>query len=277
MSMTVSLRSAAFLVLSVLFLFLCSLPGQAPTQVSPRASSQEGLQLLWKMQSALGGAEKIAAIQDYEETVHAQIWNDSGVSLGEVRKHTRWMRSPNLLRLDQVGPRATYVLYFDGDSGSGWEMLPDVKNADEFKTMGKSVELVGGELQFAKNYISGFQFTMWLADRNPAYTVTSPAQNVLQIGHDGNTSDFTLDPITWLPVKTAGVSLADPNRPVPAEMHYESWTEVAGVRFPTQRANYHSGIKLAEETTERTIRINLGLTREDLAAKPADFAPDVPH
>jgi hypothetical protein len=80
--------------------------------------------------------------------------------MGEVRKRTRWMRNPNLLRVDQIGPRDTYVLYFDGDSGTGWEMLPDLKNNDKFKTTGEAIELIGGELKFAQNYLSGFDLTV---------------------------------------------------------------------------------------------------------------------
>jgi hypothetical protein len=267
-----ALRGSAVVIPCALFVCLF---GLAQVPASPQTSSQDGLQLLHKMQTALGGAEKIAAIHDYEGTVRAQIWNNSGAAMGEVRKRTRWMRSPNLLRLDQLGPRDTYVLYFDGGSGSGWEILPDVKGPDRFKTTGESIELVGGELKFAQNYLSGFQLDMWLADRMPGYTVTSPAPNVLRIAHNGAADDFTLDPATWLPVKTAGVSLADPDHPVPAELRYGKWTEVAGVRFPTQRTNYHSGVKLAESTVEGTIRVNVGLKPQELAAKPVDFAPDI--
>jgi hypothetical protein len=229
------------------------------------------------MQTALGGADKIAAIQDYEETVRAEIWNNEGAAIGEVRKRTRWMRSPNMLRLDQIGPGDTFVLYFDGASESGWEILPDVKGPDEFKTTGKAIALAGDELRFARSYLSGFQFNMWLADRISGYTVTSPAPDVLRIEHDGAASDFKLDPNTWLPVKTADVSLANPDRPVAAEMRYGKWSKVAGVRFPTQRANYHNGVKFAEETTEEAIRVNVGLTPQELAAKPADFAPNIPR
>src|SRR5215469_13859708 len=70
------------------------------------------------------------------------------------------MRSPNLLRLDQIGPRDTYVLYFDGGLDSGWEILPDLKNPEKFRTTGKPIELVGGELRFARGYLSGFQFNL---------------------------------------------------------------------------------------------------------------------
>jgi hypothetical protein len=264
---------SAFLIVSG---FLCLGASQGtPSQTSPQTSTREGLQLLHKMETALGGAEKIAAIRDYEETVWAETWDPNGTRLGEVRKRTRWMRSPNLVRLDQIGPRDTYVLYFDGSSGSGWEILPDLNSPDPLKTAGKSIDLDGGELRFAKNYLSGFQFNMWLADRTPGYTVTSPAPNVLRIEHGGDATDFTLEAGTGLPLKTSGVSLANPDRPVQAEMRYEAWTEVAGVRFPTKRANYHSGVKLGE-INEAVIRVNAGLTPQKLAAKPRDFVPDIP-
>lgn len=242
-------------------------------QGAPQRSTPEGLLLLHKMQDGLGGAKNIAAIRDFEETIRAEARDGRGASLGEVRKRTRWMRDPGLLRLDQRGPRGTYVLFFDGHAG--WEILPDLQSPDAFKTTGVPVELTGGELAFAKGYLSGFELTMWLADRTPGYIVTSPRPNVLRIAHDGSANDFTLDPVTGLPLKSSGVSLADPDRPVPAEMHYDGWKEVAGVRFPTHRVNYLSGVNRGEVTTA-DIRVNVGLRAQDLAAKPAGFAPDIP-
>lgn len=254
------------------------LPAFAPESPPPQASSdqaaREGLLLLHKMQDALGGAKKITAIHDYEETIRAEAWDSSGSSLGEVRKRTRWILSPSTLRLDQRGPRGTYVLYLDGGAGSGWEILPDLRSPDPFKTTGTPVELAGGELEFAKGYLSGFELNLWLADQR-GYTVTSPKPNVLRIAHDGNATDFTLDPVTRLPAKSAGVSLADPDRPVPEETQYGGWKEISGVRFPTHRVKYLSGVKRGEVTTE-TLRVNIGLRPQDLAAKPAGFAPDLP-
>jgi len=51
--------------------------------------------------------------------------------------------------------------------------------------------------------------------------------------------------------------------------------EISGVRFPTHRVSYHSGAKRGEVTTE-AIHVNGGLRPGELAAKPADFAPDLP-
>ena len=231
------------------------------------------MQLLHDMQSALGGAKNIAAVRDYEETIRAEAWDAAGTALGEVRKRTRWMQKPSLLRLDQIGPRGTYVLFFDGRSG--WEILPDLAGPDAYKTAGKTIELVGGELSFAKGYLSGFELNLWLADQN-GHVVTTPRPNVVRIEHEGTATDFTVDPATKLPASSSGVSLADPGRPVPTEMRFEEWKDVSGVRFPMRRVSYHSGVKRGAVITE-TIRVNAGLRPQDLAAKPADFAPDIPR
>jgi hypothetical protein len=243
-------------------------------QSESQSSTPQGLQLLYRMQNALGGAERIATIRDYEETIDGRTWNPDGSPLGQVRKRTRWMRDPNLIRLDQIGPRDTYVLFYDASMGSGWEILPDVNGADPLRTSGKAVELIGGELGFAQAYLSGFEFNEWLADRVPGFRVSSPAPNVLRIVHGDHANDFTLDPATWLPIKTSGVSLANPSRPVQAEMRYEAWTTVAGIHFPTKRANYHAGLKLGE-ITDAVIRINVGFTPDQLRGRPPDFMPDV--
>ncbi len=256
--------------------FLRVLAGQGWVTGAPPQSTRDGHRLLHELQEALGGAKHIAAVRDFEETIRAEAWDASGSSLGEVRKRTRWMRNPNVLRLDQIGPRGTYVLYFDGGTGSGWEILPDLRSRDRFRTTGVPVALAGGELEFARRYLSGFELDLWLADQLRGYTATSPRPHVLRIEHDSTATDLTLDPVTSLPLKSAGVSLADPDHPVPSDMHYDGWRVVSGVRFPMHRVNYHSGVKRGEVTTG-TIRVNTGLRRQELAAKPANSAPDIPR
>jgi hypothetical protein len=238
-------------------------------------STLGGLLLLQKLQDALGGATRLASVGDYQEVIRAQAWDSAGNALGEVRKRTRWIKTPNVIRLDQRGPRGTYVLFFDRESSAGWEIPPQLSGPDPYQTTGKVIALADGELRFAKAYLAGFELNQWLADRRPGYAVTSPNSGVLRIEHDGTATDFTLDPATNLPVKSAGISLADPARPVPSEMRYTAWKVVAAIRFPTRRANYLSGLRRGEVTTE-DIRINVGLKVRDLAAKPTNFAPDLP-
>jgi hypothetical protein len=50
-------------------------------------------------------------------------------------------------------------------------------SADLYKTTGEPIPLAGGELRFAKNYLTSFDLTMWLADRNPLYVIMSPVGN----------------------------------------------------------------------------------------------------
>jgi hypothetical protein len=230
--------------------------------VCAAAFCQNGQALLHKMQGALGGADKIEKIRDFEQLVTAKTWDRQGKPIGEVRKRTRWIK-PNYLRLDQVGPGDTYALYFDG--ASGWEILPGKHLAD----------LAGGELEFARNYLAGFALNIWLADRNPDYEVTAPAANVVRvsarkIGNDG--LDITLDAVSWLPVKQTSNSLADPAHPESSENQIKEWMTVAGIQFPRRVWILHGGTRLADITTGE-IKLNGGLLAADLAVKPADLNP----
>ncbi len=229
---------------------------------TPAAAQDSALDLFHKMQRALGGAEKIAAVRDFEQVVTATAWRVNGELRGEVRKRVRWVK-PNYLRIDQVGPGDTYVLYFDGTAG--WEILPDGHEAD----------LTGGELQFAKNYLEGFQLKVWLADRLPGYSITSPAPYVVRIEVNQQANDTILDPATWLPLKETGVSLADTAHPVSRETQFREWTMVQGIRFPSRIRVLHNGVKLAE-IADQQIKLNSGLRPRDLAVKPPDLKPVMP-
>jgi hypothetical protein len=218
---------------------------------TPAFSQDDGVELFHKMQRALGGADKLAAINDFEETVKANVWNESGKPMGFVRKRTRWIK-PNVLRLDQVGPRDTYVLYFDGTAG--WEILPDRQSVG--KTTGVAIDLVGDELEFARGYLANFWLKQWLADRMPGYTVSSPAQNVVRVSVNDKSTDIVLDASSGLP----------------DGKEIRAWKKIDGIRFPSRRWNYHNGIRLADIRTIN-IKLNRGLKPEVLSRKPYDFKP----
>jgi hypothetical protein len=249
-------------ILASIILASLFLNASAFSQDSP-VSSPEGLQLFRRMQEALGGADKIAAVRDFEQQVRAESWNgNTGQSIGEVVKRTRWVR-PADLRVDQVGPGSTYVLYFDGKSG--WEILPGTQAV---------VGLSGGELAFAQKYVRDFKLNTWLADRNPSYHITSPSPNVVRIA-DGDPThqlDITVDSVSWLPTKITSVSLSDPAHPIPSDEVTTEWETVQGLRFAHRWTVFRSGVRVAEATVERT-RVNSGLQQIDLAAKPLDLRP----
>ena len=254
------MQSKSILVrLSLVSLFLCTsgFPQDSPV------SSTDGLRLFHKMQDALGGADKIAAVRDFEQQVRAESWNgNTGQSIGEVVKRTRWVR-PSDLRVDQVGPGSTYVLYFNGTSG--WEILPGTQAV---------VDLAGGELAFAQKYIRDFKLNTWLADRNSSYRITSPSPHVVRIA-DGDLThqlDITVDSVSSLPVKITSISLSDPAHPVPSDEVTTEWETVQGLRFARRWTVFRSGVRVAEATAERTT-VNSGLKQTDLATKPPDLKP----
>ena len=226
-------------------------------------SSPEGLRLFHKMQDALGGADQIAAVRDFEQQVRAESWNgNTGQSIGEVVKRTRWIR-PTDLRVDQRGPGSTYVLYFNGRSG--WEILPGTHAL---------VDLSGGELTFAQKYIRDFKLNIWLADRDSSYQITSPSPNVVRIA-DGNIThqlDITIDSVSSLPAKITSISLSDPAHPIPSDEVTTEWETVQGLRFARRWTVFRSEVRVAEATVERT-KVNSGLKQRDLAATPADLGP----
>lgn len=225
-------------------------------------SSNNGVQLFHKMQKAYGGADKIAAIHDFEQYERAETWDADGTPRGVVRKRVRFIR-PGVLRIDQAGPGDTYVLYFDGTSG--WEILPD----------GKFQKLTDGELRFAESYLGGLQLNSLLRDRNPDVVFTSSAPNTITIsvrGDDKHKDDIVLDPTTFLPAESRGISLADPDHPVASATELHGWQAVKGIKFPREIINYHAGKKLADIKIVET-RIDSGLKHADLALKPADLKP----
>ena len=242
--------------------FSCTI-GVTALLLSPIVFSDDGLQLFHKMQKALGGADKIAAIHEFEQQVRAQSWNgNTGQLIGDVIKRTRWIR-PNYLRVDQVGPGSTYVLFFDGKSG--WEILPGTE---------KVIDIVGGELTFARGYVRTFTLNLWLADRDPSFRITSQSTNVVRVadGVMNSNNDITLDPVSSLPVKIGSMSAADPANPIPKEDVITEWETVEGIRFARRWTVLRAGIRVAVATLELT-RLNGGLKPEDLSAPPRNFKP----
>ena len=230
--------------------------------VCPSAYPQDALQLFHKMQEALGGADKIARIRDFEEIVRADAWHDDGSPMGVVRKRVRFIQ-PSYLRIDQVGREDTYVLYFDGTSG--WEIPPD----------GSIADLTGEELKFAEHYLWGLHLNLWLADQNPRYVVSSPAANVIAISDKSDVSlkeEFALDAKTFLPLKSGSLSQGDPSHPVARETRVESWQAFGGVKFPQRTSSFHGGTRVATITVEQT-KVNQRLKPADLSAKPSDLKP----
>ena len=84
--------------------------------------------------------------------------------------------------------------------------------------------------------------------------------------------DFTLDPVSSLPVKITSISLSDPPHPIPSDEVMTEWETVQGLRFARRWTVFRGGVRVAEATVERTT-VNSGLKQTDLATKPPDLKP----
>jgi hypothetical protein len=223
------------------------------------------MQLFRKMQSALGGRDKIAAIKDFEQCVRADAWDNEGKPYGEVYKRTRWIR-PNVLRLDQLGPGNSYVLFFDGVAG--WEVLPDKG----------FVQLAGDELNFARGYLSGLDLNTWLADGSANNVLTTSARNVVTIStkdDDSDKTEITLNPETFLPEMEVVVSISDrSDASVTKTRQFQQWEAFQGVKLPRRIINFHGDKKLADIKLEE-MKLDSGIRIEGLALKPKDLSRDM--
>ena len=229
------------------------------------AVAQDGMQLFHKMQSALGGRNKIAAIEDLQECVRADAWDDEGRFHGEVYKRTRWIR-PNVLRLDQIGSGNSYVTYFDGKAG--WQILPD----EGF------LQLAGDELDFARGYLNGLDVKVWLADGDANNIFSSPAPNVIRLStkdDDSSKTEITLNPKTFLPEQAAVVSMSRKSHSVITRTRtFEEWRAFQGVMFPQRIINFHGDTKVADIRLKE-LKLDSGMRTDDLAVRPEGLKPDV--
>jgi hypothetical protein len=226
---------------------------------------QNGLPLFHRMQTALGGREKINAVRAFEQCVRANAWDDAGKYHGVVYKRTRWIK-PDIVRLDQIGMGDTYVLFFDGKAG--WEILPDKG----------FTQLAGGELEFAQGYAQGVDVMGWLADDDVDTVFTSSASNVVSLSTKGNAlhrTDITLDPTTFLPMSESTISLTDAGHPLQTKRReFSKWRNFQGVKFPRRIVNFHGAARVADIRMLK-IKINDIMSVKDLAIEPQNKQPQM--
>src|SRR5215831_14787091 len=84
------------------------LTGQTRQPAVPAGKEQSGLGLLRRMQEAMGGADRLAAVHDVDWTVLAKTWDASGSPAPETVRRIRWIR-PNVFRKDQQAGNITVV------------------------------------------------------------------------------------------------------------------------------------------------------------------------
>ena len=223
------------------------------TAKADSASLEKAKQLIGKLQTALGGADKIAAVKDYVSVADTEL-STGGGSL-KAKQTIRWL-APSIIRQDQELPFGKVIVYFDGKSG--WIVTPQGQ-----------MPLAGPVADQVRSQLSRFPLSMWLSDRDPDRTVNYAGGGVLEITSKlGGLVKLQVDEATGMPLKViyqqAGMTGGGPQM---VEEVFGDWKDVGGVKF-AHLITINQGGKKAAESKISEMKINTGLSAEELARKP---------
>jgi zinc protease len=222
-------------------------PKKTAAQADP-ASLQKGKELLQKVQQALGGAERIAAVKDLQCRAQVDIETPGAVMKA---KQTNSFIVPWTMRQDIELPIGKQSVYSDGQAGwlagmQGTQPLP----AAVTKQM-------RGEVFRQILFLS-------LSGLDPNRTVNYAGPGALDISSkDGESAHLEVDEKTGVPQK---MIYTDVNGQTINQI-FSDWRDVGGVRLPYKWTVLQGDRKFATVTIEE-YKINSGLTPETLSKKP---------
>jgi zinc protease len=213
------------------------------------ASLEKGKQVLNRVQQAMGGAAKLAAVKDLQ--YHAQMEVETPGAAMKA-KQTNSFIVPSTMRQDLELPALKQSVYFDGKGG--WMASPQ-GNQPLPPPVARQVR---GEV---------FRQVFWLAlaDRNPDETVNFVDNGTVEISaKDGEHARLTVDEKTGLPSK---VTYQQVGAEGTVDEIFEDWRDVGGLKLPFKRTIMQGGKKFVTATIE-DYKVNSGLTQEALSKKP---------
>jgi zinc protease len=212
------------------------------------ASLEKGKALLQRVQQALGGADKLAAVKDLQYQANVEVQTPG--ALMKV-KQTNTFLAPSSLRQDIELPFGKQSVYSDGNGGwmagfQGMQALPP-----------PAVKQVRGEMfrQIA---------LLAMSDRDPNRTVNYAGDGALEISSkEGESVRLEVDEKTGMPAKTSYQEGAQGT----VSQVFADWRDVNGIRLPFELTTIHGDKKYAVVKVDN-YKINSGLTPEVLSKKP---------
>jgi zinc protease len=226
-------------------------PRKAPATKSDSASLGQGRSLLQKAQQAAGGADKLAGVKDFTQSIEAVLNTPQGSM--KAQQTNQWVSS-GVLRQTQQLPFGKVQAYYDGKTN--WlaspqgvmEMPPPVLRQMQGEKMRSFFELM-------------------LADRKPELTVNAVGDNAVEIASkQGESVRVDFDASSGLPAKYSYQSMGMQG-PTAVVSSLSDWREVNGIRLPHKVVIEQGGQKFAEATISEW-KLNSGLTVEELSKKP---------
>ena len=215
-------------------------------------SLAKGKELLGRAQQAVGGAEKLAAVKDV--TMMSEVVVQSPQGGMKVTQKSQWL-APSTIRQVQQLPFGEVSSYSDGKTG--WMATPQ-----GLQPMPAPV------LRQVKSALLRILPSLLLSDRIAERQVNLVEDGVLEIRDaSGESVRVRIDLASGLPASLSYPSIQMAGPPSTAEETFEDWREVDGLKLPHKTVIRRDGAPYAEVTV-REIRLNSGLTEEELSKKP---------
>lgn len=228
-----------------------TIPEPKKQAVQPDAPSlAKGREILARVQRAVAGAGKLAAVKDFTVTQNDRF--DPSAGRLDASETDRWI-APSHLRQDSrqaSGPISTYC-----DGKLGW-----------FSSPRGAGPLRGVTLREMRNEVFHVYFSLLLAGAAGANVVAVDDRTVEISAGDGIVR-LVIDPATGLPQQLLYDSPQPNGPPKPMEEEYSDFREVNGIQVPFH-VTYHLGGKYLAESTVSQFQINTGLQLEDLERRP---------
>jgi zinc protease len=213
------------------------------------ASLEAGKKMLQRMQQAVGGADKLAAIQDVSET--RDLIMEGGTKIEQVNL---WA-APGQFRQESQLPFGKVIVYSDGKSG--WMSTPQGLRP-----------LPEAQLKQVREELFRDYFRLLLSDRMPERAVNSPRRGVIEISDkEGDSVQLFVDENTGLPSKEVYRSEGPMGPPADMEATFENFADAGGIQAPKKITVNRGGTKYAEINITG-YKLNSGIKAEELSKKP---------
>ncbi len=211
-----------------------TIPAPKQNAAPPDAAGMaKGRQLLERVQQAVGGAGKLAAVKDSTEVATVKM-QTPGAAIS-AKQTNRWS-APSFLRQDAELPFGKMSTYYNGIGG--WMSTPQ-----------GTLNLTEPVAQQAQGELFRLWFTLLLSDRDPDRTVNYVGDGTLEVSDkQGHVVRLSVDEKTALPLKLSYDGVAMGGSPRPVEETFAGWTEVNGIKLPQKITITQAGQNFAEVT-----------------------------
>jgi zinc protease len=220
---------------------------QAKQEAAPSDADSlaKGREILERVQRAVGGAAKLAAVRDFTLTEDNRF--DPSAGRLDASETDRWI-APSYLRQESRDAAGPFSMYCDGKLG--WISM--ARGAGP---------LSGATLQQTRDEVFHVYFSLLLAAGETS--VVALDDRTVEISNGEERVRLVIDPATGLPRQLIYDSPRS-NGPLRRfEEEYSDFREVNGIQVPFH-TSYHQGGKYLAESTVTSFQINTGLRVEDL-------------